>query len=59
MKLNKSAAKKSIQSADFLDAYQLERTEDKLEHKKQLKQINELMERRYRQGKKTLILLAE
>ena len=59
MKLMKSAAIKSIQSSNFLDAYQLERTEDQLEHKKQLKQINELMERRYRQGKKTTIVLVE
>lgn len=59
MKLMKSAAIKSIQSSSFLDAYQLERTEDQQEHKKQLKQINDLMERRYRQGKKTTILLVE
>jgi hypothetical protein len=59
MKLMKSAAIKSIQSSNFLDAYQLERTEDSTEHRKQMKQINDLMERRYRQGKKTTILLVE
>ena len=59
MKLEKTLAVKNIQTKKFVDGYQLENTEDQQDYKKQMKQINDLIERRYRQGKKTTLLITE
>ena len=59
MKLEKTLALKNIQTKKFVDGYQLENTEDQQDYKKQMKQINDLIERRYRQGKRTTLLITE
>ena len=59
MKLQKSSSIKNMQSNKFVDGYQLENTEDQQDYKKQMKQINDLIERRYRQGKRTTLLITE
>ena len=59
MKLEKTLSVKNIQTKKFVDGYQLENTEDQQDYKKQMKQINDLIERRYRQGKRTTLLITE
>ena len=55
----RSVNTQNIQTKKFVDGYQLENTEDQQDYKKQMKQINDLIERRYRQGKRTTLLIAE
>ena len=59
MKLQKSSSIKNMQSNKFVDGYQLENTEDQQDYKRQVKEINNLIERRYRQGKRTPLLITE